>query len=155
MHRGITIKVLSSFPSLFFTTGIRALRSMAPTVPKVNQRVEELEDAMGNMEARLTEMVSQAVEKGLGALKHSLVDMMLASQKENAKKHGADLEALGTRLEGRISRTREQQECLIYSVKESQEKFQMEVRSTLSSLHSMQPQSSDKMERSVNNEGKI
>lgn len=79
MHRGITIKVLSSFPSLFFTSGIRALRSMAPTVPTVNQRVEELEDAMGNMEARLTEMVSQAVEKGLGALKHSLVDMMLAS----------------------------------------------------------------------------
>lgn len=126
---------------------------MAPTTPTVTQRVEELEDAVGNIEARLTAMVTQAVEKGLGAMKHSLVEMLLASQAETTKAQGAELEAMGKRLEGRIARVREQQESLIYSMKDSQEKFQAEVRSTLTSFRSMPPQPSEKLERSVNNAG--
>lgn len=131
-------------------SGIRARRSMAPTVPTVNQRVEELEDAVGNMEARVTEMVSQAIEKGMRAMKKSLMEMLRASQTEITKKYGSELEALGTRLEGRVSRAREHQE-FIYTLKESQDKFQMEVRSTLTSIQSTQQQPSDKLERSVNN----
>lgn len=45
----------------------------------------------------------------------------------------------------------EQQESLIYSLKESQEKFQMEVISTLTSIQSLHNPPSGKMQRSVNN----
>lgn len=47
------------------------IRSMAPTTHSVTQRVEELEEVVGNMESRISEMVSQAVV----AMKQSLIEL--------------------------------------------------------------------------------
>lgn len=73
------------------------------------------------MESKISDMVSQAVKKAVVAMKHSLVELMLQVQAEAAKKG---------RLEGRISRSREHQEAMIYFMKNDQEHFQAEVRST-------------------------
>lgn len=50
------------------------------------------------------------------------------------------------RLEGRIARSREHQEAMIYSMKNDQDHFQAEVRSTLTSLQSIQNHNSEKKE---------
>lgn len=45
------------------------VRAMAPTTtPTVSQRAEELEDAMGNLETKLSDLVSNAVEKAMGTM---------------------------------------------------------------------------------------
>lgn len=83
---------------------------MAPTQPPqptVSQRVEELEDAMGNMEAKVTDLVSKTIEKAMVV------------------------------MEGRVSRAREQQEGMIYAMKQDQDKFQEELRSTLTAFQSI------------------
>ena len=69
---------------------------MAPSVPSVSQRVEELEDALGNIESRVTDLVSQAVEKAVDTMKHSLVELLLQGQVETSKKYGGELESLGS-----------------------------------------------------------
>ena len=112
---------------------------MAPSVPSVSQRVEELEDALGNIESRVTDLVSQAVEKAVDTMKHSLVELLLQGQVETSKKYGGELESLGSRLEGRLSRAREHQEALIYSMKTDLDQFQSEVRSSLASLSNRPP----------------
>lgn len=75
---------------------------MAPTTPTVSQRVEELEDAVGNMEVKITEMVSKAVEKAMVVMKQLMAELLLQNQAENARKYGGELEAVVSRLEGRI-----------------------------------------------------
>lgn len=81
-------------------------------------------------------------------MKHSLGELLLQGQAEATQKQGGELESLVTRLEGRILRAREHQESLIYSMKNEQENFQSEVRSTLQSL---QQPTSEKIEGNVNN----
>lgn len=120
---------------------------MAPTNPTVNQRVEELEEVVGNMDSKVADLVSKAVEKAVGAMKHSLVDLLLQGQSESAKKQGSEMEALVTRLEGRIARAREHQESMIYAMKNEQDNFQSELRSTLTGL---QLHSVEKLDGSVN-----
>lgn len=61
---------------------------MAPTEPTANQRLEELEDSVANLETKITEMVSRAVEQAVSAMKHSLVGLLLQGQAEQSKKHG-------------------------------------------------------------------
>lgn len=109
---------------------------MAPTTPSVTQRIEELEEVMGNMESKISEMVSQAVEKAVVAMKHSLVELMSQVQEE------AVMEMLMGRLERRTSR--EHQEVMIYSMKNDQEHFQAEVRLMLTSLQLKQQHNSEK-----------
>lgn len=72
---------------------------------------------MGSLEEKVTSLVSQAVEKAVGAMKHSLADLLLQSQAEAAKKNIGSMDELTSRLEGRITRSREQQESLLYSMK--------------------------------------
>lgn len=96
---------------------------MAPATPTVGQRVEELEDAMGNLESKLTDLVLKAVEKAVGTIKHSLVDLLLQGQVETTKKHGGEIDAAVARLEGRIARAREHQETMMFALKNEQEQF--------------------------------
>lgn len=107
---------------------------MAPTVPILS----ELEDALGNMESKVSEMVSHAVEKAVGAMKHSLAEMLHAGQDE--------IEAVVRRLERKITRATEHQEIMIYSMKSDLDQFQAEMRSTIRNLHTMQAQTPDKRE---------
>lgn len=76
--------------------------------PTVSQRVEDLEDSVVSMEVRVSDMVSQTVEKAVSAMKHSLVEMLLQGQAEVLKKHSGEMEVMAIRLEGRINRSREQ-----------------------------------------------
>lgn len=89
--------------------------------PSVNQRVEELEEVVGNLESRVSDLISKTVEKEVGAMKNSLAELMLQGQKDNAKKHNADMELLANR---------------IFVMKNDQEQFQSEIRSTLTGLPS-------------------
>lgn len=66
------------------------------------------------------------------------------------KKMGAEFEALTGRLEGRVSRSREYHETLINTMRSDHLKFQAEVRSTLTGIHTMQAPINDKVEASVN-----
>lgn len=123
---------------------------MAPTTPTVNQRVEELEDSMGNLESKLTDLVSMAVDKAVGVMKQSLGELMIQGQAEVARKQSGDLEYVVTRLEGRISRTREQQEKMLFAMKNDQDNFQLEIRATISNFQALNPGVSEKFEASVN-----
>ncbi|XP_074323394.1 uncharacterized protein LOC141660315 [Apium graveolens] len=126
---------------------------MAPTTPTVSQRIEELEDVMGNLDVKVTDLVSQSVEKAVGVMKQSLVELLLQGQKDNSKKYMEELETVTTRLEGRISRSREHQEALIFSMKNEQDHFLSEVKSSLISftnLQTLNSQQMDKPEGSVN-----
>lgn len=96
---------------------------MAPTVPTVSQRVEELEEVVGGMESKVTDLVSHAVEKAVGAMKKSLVELVLQGQSESAKKQGSEMEALGSRLEARLTRAREHQVSMIFAMKNEQTNF--------------------------------
>lgn len=66
---------------------------------------------MGNMEVRVTEMVTKVVEKAM--------------------------EAVATKLEGRVSRAREHQDSLIHTMKSDLDQFQVEMRSTMTNFQSV------------------
>lgn len=74
---------------------------MAPINPTINQRMEELEEVVGNLESKVTEMVSQEVEKGVAAMKHSLVELLLQGQEtrrsctKTGRGHGSDGDHIG------------------------------------------------------------
>lgn len=123
---------------------------MAPTQPTVSQWVEELEDAVANLETRVSQMVSEAVEKAVGAMKNSLGELLLKGQADNLQKNNSEMESLISRLEGRITRSREQQEAKIHAMKNDQEHFQSEVRSTITSLQTLHNHTSEKIEGSIN-----
>lgn len=95
----------------------------------------------------MAEMVSQAVD----SMKHSLVEILL--QAENAEKYGGELETMATRIEGRVTRAREQQESMLYSMKNDQDRFQADIQSTPTNLLSIHNQASNMVARSVNNGG--
>lgn len=67
---------------------------MAPTTttPTVGQRVVELEGDVANLETKVTDLVSQAVEKAVGAMKNSLAELLLQGQAENSKKYLGELD---------------------------------------------------------------
>lgn len=107
---------------------------MVPSTPTVGQRVEELEEAVGGLESKTLALVSQAVEKAVAVMKHSLVELLLEGQSEQSRKTNGELESVASRLENRIARSREHQETLIYSMKNDLDQFQAEIRNTISQL---------------------
>lgn len=126
------------------------IRSMAPTTPTMGQRVAELEDAMENLESKLTELVLIAFEKAVRAMKQSLGELMIQGKAEMARKLSGELDSMVTRLEGRISRAREQHEKMLFVMKSDQDNFQSEVCATLSNFQTLNPGGSEKFEASAN-----
>lgn len=83
-------------------------------------------------------------------MKHSLVDLLLQGQKENSQKISSEMESLISRLAGRNTRSREQQKKMIYAMKNDQEHFQSEIRSTITSLQTLHNNTPEKMDGSIN-----
>lgn len=102
--------------------------------PMLNQRVEEMEGRVADLDNTVTMMVSKAVEKAMEVMRHSLTEVLMEGQAQATKKLGGEIEVLAGRLEGSISRSREYQESLINSMRNKQIKFQSERRSTLTEL---------------------
>lgn len=102
--------------------------------PTVTQRVEQIEDKIADLDGKIAEMVSKAVERAVEVMHHSLSEMLLEGQVKVTKQLGTDLEAMAGRLEGRVQRTREFHESLINSMKNDQLKFQSEIRSSLTDI---------------------
>ncbi|XP_074346704.1 uncharacterized protein LOC141685510 [Apium graveolens] len=118
--------------------------------PTLNQRLEEIEGKVAGLESSISTMVSNAVEKAIEAMRHSLTKVLIDGQNQATKKLGTELEIAAGRLEGRISRSREYQESLINTMRNEQIKFQAEVRSTLTEFQTFQAPANDKLEGSVN-----
>lgn len=76
-------------------------------------------------------MVEKVVEKVMDAMCQSLTAMLMDGQSMATKKFGAELEAMTGHLDGRINRSREYNESLIYTMRDEQIKFQTIVKSTL------------------------
>lgn len=106
--------------------------------PTTVQRVDLIEERMATIETELKEIVSQTVDKAVEAMRCSLTEVMMEGQARATQTLGAELEAMTGRLEGRINRSREYHESLINSMRNEQVKFQTEVRSTLTNLHTVQ-----------------
>lgn len=121
--------------------------------PTVTQRVELIEEKLTNLEGKISELVSKAVERAVEAMHHSLSEMLLEGQTKVSKQLRADLDALAGRLEGRVQRTREFHESLINSMKNDQMKFQSEIRSAVIGGQGSQIPPNHKPEGSVNQGG--
>lgn len=75
-----------------------------------------------------------------------MAEFLLQNQTENARKYIGELEAVVSYLEGRISRAREHQDSLLYTLKSNQEQFQSKIKSTMTTLHSIQMQIAERGE---------
>lgn len=85
-------------------------RSMAPsTTPTVAQRVEELEDAMGSLETRVSRMVSQAVDNAVVGIRNSVLELLVQGQKENAKKNSEDMDKMMSEIRSALTGLQSQQ----------------------------------------------
>lgn len=118
--------------------------------PIVAQRVEMIEEKLHDVDGVVKELVSQAVEKAMEAMRHTLTEVLMEGQTLAAKKMAAEFEALSGRLEGRVNRSREYHETLINTMLNDQLKFQAEIKSTLTGVQIGQCSVHDKAETSVN-----
>lgn len=75
-------------------------------------------------------MVVKAVEAAMDTIRHSLTEVVMEGQGMATKLLGSELEAVASRLEGRITRSREYHEALINMMRNEQLKFQAEMRPT-------------------------
>lgn len=89
------------------------------------------------------------VEKAMEAMRHSLTEVLLEGQTLATQKMGTEFETLATRLDGRVNRSREFHETLINTIRNDQLKFQTEIRSSLTGLHSIPNSGTEKGEGSV------
>lgn len=105
-------------------------RSKAPA--STAQRVESLEEQISALQTSIADQIKQSVESAIGNLTQSITAQISSSVEQALKKSGDDLAAVSQRLEGRIDRTRENQDMVLAVVREEQAKFQAEVRSTIS-----------------------
>ena len=117
--------------------------------PTVAQRVDLIEEKLHDMETSLKEMVMTTVEKAIEAMRHSLTEVLLEGQTLATQKMGTEFETLATRLDGRVNRSREFHETLINTIRNDQLKFQTEIRSSLTGLHSIPNSGTEKGEGSV------
>lgn len=62
--------------------------------PTVTQRVELIEEKISDLEGKITEMVSKAVERAMEVMHHSLSEMLLEGQVKITKQLGTDLDAM-------------------------------------------------------------
>lgn len=56
-------------------------------------------------------------------MKQSLGEMMMQGQAEVVRKQNGELDSVATRLEGRISRAREQHDKVLFAMKNDQDNF--------------------------------
>lgn len=91
--------------------------------PNNTQRMDQLEEKYSHLEGTVSEMVAKAVERAVTTMQQALTAQLLKGQSEVARKASEDLEAVAIRLEGRINRSRKNQENLINMMKEDQLKF--------------------------------
>ena len=103
--------------------------SMGP--PTTTQRLDLMEEKVVEVEGRIQELVTKAVESAVEGLRHSLTEILIEGQALATKQLGSELEALSGRLEGRIGRSRDYHESMIQSLRNEQLKFQAEMRSAL------------------------
>lgn len=75
--------------------------------PTVAQRVELIEEKLTDLDEAVKGMVSTAVEKAMEAMRQSLTEALMEGQSLAAKRLGTEIDAVASRLEGRISRSRE------------------------------------------------
>ncbi|KAL8145577.1 hypothetical protein AgCh_003652 [Apium graveolens] len=85
--------------------------------PTVTQRLNQLEEKPMDIEATMADMVIKAVEAAVNSMKQSLTDLLVEGQATTARKQEEGLEALVTRLEGRVNRFREHQEQMATSTR--------------------------------------
>lgn len=93
--------------------------------PSNQHRIEVLEKGLGDLRATMAEQISTAMNIATQEMRKTLIEQLTNS-----------LEQTTQRLEDRIARTREKQEGFMNLMKGEQEKFQVEMRSSLSSLKS-------------------
>lgn len=123
------------------------------TIPRDKERSEKIEEQLeathGSIREIITVEVAAAVKGAMAAMQQSLVNRFVASFDEVAKQQDEKLTAAITRLEGRITRSRDTQESLINSMRDDQLRFQSDVRSTFTTL---QPVKSKQKEMSEQKE---
>lgn len=95
--------------------------------PTTVHQLDLVEAKLIDLEETVKEMVGKAVEKGMEAIKQSLIGVLMEGQGMATKKLSAEFEAMTGRLEGRVNRSREYQETLINTMRNEQLKFQNEV----------------------------
>lgn len=91
--------------------------------PPTNQhRIEMLEQGLGDLRTTMAEQILVSVQAATQEMQKSLITQLTNS-----------LEQTSQRLEDRIARSREKQDVFMNLLKGEQEKFQEEIRSTLTS----------------------
>lgn len=95
------------------------------------QRIEAIETSMAEVNQRMTSMedsIQQMLAEGMAAFQKTLAENFAAKSVEDTQRNKESVEAATTRLEGRIDRYRGDQTAQMNILKESQEKFQTEMK---------------------------
>lgn len=121
--------------------------------PTAAQRLDQLEEKASSIEGNMAEMVTKAVEAAITAMKQSLTGLLMEGQATATRQQREELNALSSRLEGRIARSREHQEQMMSLLHAEQLKFQNEMQSTITGIHSHQTQIGDRPEGSAVHKG--
>lgn len=103
---------------------------------RLAQIEEQLETQQRSLREAVTIEVSAAIKGAVAAMQQSLLTRVTSSFDEITKLQDEKLAAAITRLEGRITRSRDTQESLIAAMRDDQLKFQEDVRSSLSTFQS-------------------
>lgn len=105
------------------------------------KKVEVLEEHWATIDSTIrsavTEEVAAALKGAVSAMEQNLANRFITTVEETFRRQEKQLEEVTCRLEGRISRTREANESMIGMIKNDQMKFQLEVRSALNDLRSV------------------
>lgn len=102
--------------------------------PSSSQRLEAMEEKLAGLEDSMRGMVGNAVEAAITAMSQSLTAQLEGKQAALSQQQQEALDAATARLEGRINRSREQQEGQMNIMRESQRKFQEELQATVARL---------------------
>lgn len=125
--------------------------------PDMNQRVQVFEEKLtathDMIRSTVAGEVSAALKADVTAMEQALANRFLSCVEETMKKQESKLEETAIRLEGHISRSREHQESLITSIRDTQEKFQREIRSVVSGILPMPTDPTKTLGKSINQGG--
>lgn len=110
--------------------------TMAPPTEaeRLAQLEEKLETTHRSMRENIAVEVAAAIKSGVAAMQQTLIDHFSVSLEEVTKQQDDKMIEAMSRLEGRINRSKERQEAIISSMKDDQLQFQVDIRSTLTSL---------------------
>lgn len=91
--------------------------------PSNQQRIEMLERGLGDLRSTMVEQISAAVSGATLEMQQTLIEQLTKS-----------MEQITQHLVERIARAKERQDTLLNVLKADQEKFQAEIRSSITSL---------------------